>query len=676
MSVRRLPIPGSSESCAARGTRFARWWLGLLGLLLVGMVAHAVLHIGGHGADALFVKWIYNIVLLGSAGSCLARGLAIRRERAAWLILGLSLLLWSAGNIYFTIVLFNAKTVPIPSLSDVAWLGFYPGAYLALGLLLRARVRDFRSSLWLDGVIGALTVGAVGVALILRPVLAATGGKTLSVSVALAYPMLDLTLVALVVGVLGIVGWKPGRTWIFIAGGMAVFGLADAFYAYQSAAGTYHPGSIFDMGWPTAIFILGLAAWQRPGVQRAAALDSRVMLLMPVAFAVVSLGVLFYGSGHHIELTARVLAGAALGVVFVRMAMSFRENASMLTVSRSEALTDALTGLGNRRLLNRDLDALCRSGHSLAGVLALFDLDGFKHYNDTFGHPAGDALLARLGGNLQESVIDRGRAYRMGGDEFCVLLQTPKGGVGDVVQRAVAALIEIGDGFAIRSSYGVAQIPAEAADPDAALRLADQRMYDCKGGARTSAKRQSRDVLTQALREQAPELGDHTQGVRELAEAVARRLGLDDSETELVGNTAELHDIGKMAIPRSIIEKAGPLDEEEWAFMRRHTIIGERIVCAAPALADVAIAVRATHERWDATGYPDRLAGPRIPLAARVVAVCDAFDSMISDRPYAAARSTNDAVTELKRCSGSQFDPAVVDAFEQVFADRLTAPHR
>jgi hypothetical protein len=197
----------------------ARWWLGLLGLLLVGMIAHAVLHIGGPGADALFVKWVYNIVLVGSAGSCLARGLAIRRERAAWLILGSSLLLWAAGNIYFTIVLYNAKHVPIPSLSDVAWLGFYPGAYLALGLLVRARVRDFRSSLWLDGVIGALTVGAVGVALILRPVLAATGGKTLSVAVALAYPMLDLTLVALVVGMLGIVGWKPGRTWILSPAG-------------------------------------------------------------------------------------------------------------------------------------------------------------------------------------------------------------------------------------------------------------------------------------------------------------------------------------------------------------------------------------------------------------------------------------------------------------------------
>ena len=638
------------------------------------MIAHAVFGLGGHGADALFVKWIYNFVLVGSAGLCLARGLAIRRERAAWLILGSSLLLWSAGNIYFTIFLFNAKQVPIPSLSDVAWLGFYPGAYLALGLLARARVRDFRPSLWLDGVIGALTVGAVGVTLILRPVLAATSGKLLSVAVALAYPMLDLTLVALVVGVLGIVGWKLGRTWIFVAGGMAIFGLADAFYAYQSAAGTYHPGSIFDMGWPTAIFILGLAAWQRPGAPRAAPLASRVLLLMPVAFAVVSLGVLFYGSGHHIEFTARVLAAAALVVVIVRMAMSFGENASMLTVSRSEALTDALTGLGNRRLLNRDLDAAFCGEQSFAGVLALFDLDGFKLYNDTFGHPAGDALLARLSAKLEESIADRGRAYRMGGDEFCVLIQSSQGGIGDAVQRAVAALIEIGDGFSVRCSYGVVHMPAEAADAESALRLADQRMYDCKGGARTSAKRQSRDVLTQALREQAPDLGDHTQGVRELAEAVARRLGLDDGEVDLISNTAALHDTGKMAIPRSIIEKPGPLDDEESAYMRRHTIIGERIVSAAPALADTATAVRATHERWDGTGYPDRLSGPRIPLAARVVAVCDAFDSMISHRPYAAARSTTDAVIELKRCAGSQFDPAVVDAFEHVFADRLAAP--
>jgi putative nucleotidyltransferase with HDIG domain len=217
-------------------------------------------------------------------------------------------------------------------------------------------------------------------------------------------------------------------------------------------------------------------------------------------------------------------------------------------------------------------------------------------------------------------------------------------------------------------------MPSEAADAESGLRLADRRMYDDKGNGRRSAQRQSRDVLLQALHEHTASLGDHTQGVRELAEAVARRLGLDDREVELVGTTAALHDIGKMAIPRSIIEKPGRLNDEEWTFMRTHTIIGERIVSAAPALGKVAKAVRATHERWDATGYPDSLSGPSIPLAARIVAVCDAFDAMISDRPYAAPRSTADAVSELRNCAGTQFDPTVVEAFEQVFAARLAPP--
>jgi HD-GYP domain-containing protein (c-di-GMP phosphodiesterase class II) len=244
----------------------------------------------------------------------------------------------------------------------------------------------------------------------------------------------------------------------------------------------------------------------------------------------------------------------------------------------------------------------------------------------------------------------------------------------DAVQRAAAALVEVGDGFAVRSSYGVAHMPAEASDAESALQLADQRMYDHKGTGRASATRQSRDVLLQALQEHAPDLGDHTQGVRELAEAVARKLRLDNVEIERVGNTAALHDVGKMGIPRAILNKPGPLDREEWGFMRRHTIIGERIIRAAPDLADVATAVRATHERWDGTGYPDGLAGNDIPLASRVVEVCDAFDAMLSDRPYAASRSTGDAFRELQHCAGSQFDPAIVNAFEQVFADRLANP--
>jgi len=163
--------------------------------------------------------------------------------------------------------------------------------------------------------------------------------------------------------------------------------------------------------------------------------------------------------------------------------------------------------------------------------------------------------------------------------------------------------------------------------------------------------------------ERHPDLEAHLQGVARLAVGVGRRLGLDDEALEQLRLAAELHDIGKVAIPDAIIGKPGALDEDEWTFIRRHTVIGERIVAAAPSLGAVAGLVRASHERWDGGGYPDGLAGEAIPVGARIVAVCDAYDAMRADRPYARARTAADAAAELRRCAGTQFDPAVVEAF-------------
>jgi two-component system cell cycle response regulator len=130
-----------------------------------------------------------------------------------------------------------------------------------------------------------------------------------------------------------------------------------------------------------------------------------------------------------------------------------------------------------------------------------------------------------------------------------------------------------------------------------------------------------------------------------------------------VRQAGELHDIGKVALPESILCKEGPLTEDEWDFIRRHTIIGERILGAAPSMQDVAAIVRASHERWDGTGYPDGISGEEIPVGARIVGVADAFCAMIEERPYAQARSRADAIAELRACSGTQFDPDIVDAF-------------
>ena len=331
--------------------------------------------------------------------------------------------------------------------------------------------------------------------------------------------------------------------------------------------------------------------------------------------------------------------------------------------------TDPLTGLPNRRRLYVDLER-CTARDSGDEVLLLFDLDGFKNYNDSFGHLAGDALLARLGHALADAVKGHGRAYRPGGDEFCVLA--------DARDRArlelasTAALSEHGDGFAVTASYGAVAIPEEASNAADAMRLADQRMYAQKSSARVSAGRQSTDVLLRALTERHPDLEGHLDGVSRLAVGVGRRLGLDDEALEQLRLAAELHDVGKVAIPDAIIAKPGPLDDDEWAFMRRHTIIGERIVAAAPALGPVAKLVRASHERWDGGGYPDGLAGNDIPLGARIVAVCDAYDAMRADRPYRRPRSAADAAAELRGCAGTQFDPAVVEAFVAELAAQAT----
>jgi diguanylate cyclase (GGDEF)-like protein len=356
------------------------------------------------------------------------------------------------------------------------------------------------------------------------------------------------------------------------------------------------------------------------------------------------------------------LAGAA-GVMAWRLNEDVRLRMHKAQRELEEmSLTDSLTGLCNRRRLLIDLaEAL---DDELPVLLMLFDLNGFKDYNDSYGHLVGDSLLERLGGQLRATVEPAATAYRLGGDEFCVIAPQP-----DPAQRldyelsAAAALSEVGDAFTVTSSYGSVLLPDEAGTAADALRIADQRMYADKAGSRTSAGNQSRDVLVQVLTERVPELGEHGDDVARLALAVGRTLGLADEELEELQHAAQLHDVGKIAIPDAIIGKPAALDDREWEFMRQHTVIGQRIIAAAPALSRVGELVRASHERWDGAGYPDGLRGEEIPLAARIVAVCDAFDAMVTVRPYGSVLPVEDALLELTRCAGTQFDPAVVTAF-------------
>src|SRR4051794_19771103 len=632
---------------------------------------HVVL-VPGLDVGPVFSRFAHDVVLVIASLACLARVKFVSGpERLAWVLIGGGLLAWSFGEIYYTAVLWTDPSPPLPSLADAGYLLFPPLVLLGSLALLRSRARAVPKRLMVDGLAAALGVAALSAAIVFETVLDNVSGAPLAVATGLAYPVLDLVLLGIAVGALATTGWRFDRTWMLLALGVSTFWLADSLYLVRTAQGVYEAGGWFDAGWWAGLALIATAAWQPVPTRERRPSEERVRVIaVPLTFGAVGLGLLVYGAIAHVNLLAIGLAAASLVAVMARATLTFGENVAMLRTSRDEALSDALTGLGNRRALARALDELLPlADPERPLVLALFDLDGFKQYNDTFGHPAGDTLLVRLGGNLAAFLHGRGRAFRMGGDEFCALFQSSGEPSEPMVQGAAAALSEHGDGFSITCSHGAIALPVEAVEPVEALRIADQRMYANKHAGRTSAGRQSKDVLLRALAERDPGLGTHAETVA-LAAATAQSLGLPADEVENVRHASELHDVGKVAIPDAILGKPGPLTAEEWQFVRRHTIIGERIILAAPALARVASLVRSSHERWDGAGYPDALAGDQIPLGARIVAVADAFAAMIAGRPYRAPRTGEEALDELRRGAGTQFDPAVVDAWCAAYASR------
>ena len=625
------------------------------------------------GLDDFFENYVYTGLILAAGVICLARGIAVREERAAWLTMGAGLSAWAAGEVTWAVMLASDPSPPYPSVADFLYLAFYPLSYTSLLLLARSRTDSFHSSLWLDGGIAALTVAAIIATLAFQPIVDATGGTTAEIAVNLAYPAGDLLLLTLVVTLFGLNGWRPDPVWLLIGGGMALTAVADGLYLVQSATDQYVPGGLLDLAWPASALLVALAAWQP--ARKKIFIRDWLMIAVPVGGGLVAVQLLVYDHFERVNLAAMSLASWALLLALARLALAFLENQRALSEVHGEARTDSLTGLRNRRCLMADIEmqlSLATLAHPR--VLLLFDLDGFKEYNDAFGHPAGDGLLVRLAARLAESVGPVGDAYRLGGDEFCVLAAPGRDGADEILAACSAALNERGEGFEVTSSFGVVVLPEEADTPTLALQLADRRMYARKGGRRMSAGRQSRDVLLRTLSERRPDLQVRLRDIGELALAVGRELHLGPEALDEVARAAELHDVGKIAVPDAILEKPGPLDPVEWSFMRRHPLIGERILLAAPALRPVARLVRSSHERWDGGGYPDGLRGDEIPLGARVVAVCDAFDAMTTERPYRESMPEHEAVEELRRCAGTQFDPMVVDAFCRVIAREHPAP--
>jgi diguanylate cyclase (GGDEF)-like protein len=614
----------------------------------------------------LFNTWVYDGLMVLACVIAGSHAYLVARERVAWTVITVAMACWTFGEIWYAV--FQPETYP--SVADLGFIAFYPLLYVGIVVLLRSRARTIARALWLDGATAALAAAAFGAALIFELVADVTAGSTSVVVTNLAYPFGDVLLLSAVFGVFALTGWRPGMRWALLGLGVLSTALADSIYLFQSAEGSYVEGTWIDVLWPTALLLIAASAWVNDRTRAGLAVEGRPLLAVPAICAVIATGILVYDHFTRLNILAIVLATGTLALVVVRLAMTFRENSRLFELTRQEAITDVLTGLGNRRQLVSDLERRLASDPVAPTLLMLFDLDGFKGYNDTFGHPAGDALLARLGTKLAAVPGDAGAAYRLGGDEFCLLATVGEGEAEPLIDQACDALSERGEGFEIGSSFGAVMLPDEATDASHALQLTDERLYAQKYSRRGESERTMAALLA-ALTLREPELESQRADVGALALDAGTALGLRRDELDELERAAQLHDLGKLAVPDEILHKPEPLDEREWGFVRQHTIVGERILRASPALRSVAGVVRSSHENWDGSGYPDGLAGDDIPLAARIIRVCSAYVAMISDRPYRAALTEEEARNELMRLAGTEFDATVV----RVFVARVRDEH-
>jgi two-component system, cell cycle response regulator len=457
-----------------------------LAILLLGGTAVITAHYWlGVGEDLDFAIGgpLYAALVLGAGVACLIRASDYRRERTAWILIGLSILFWGAAEIYWTAAIENNASAPYPSPADIGYLVFYPLAYAGLIMLVRARAHEINWRLWMDGLIAALGTAALGAAFVFDFVAKQTYGTTLETVTTLSYPLGDIGMLSLVVGVVALTGWRPGRTWSLLLAGLAALVAADIAYTLQATEGALPGGEWINPVYLIAAVCLGAAVWQpkeaaeitSPGE------DGRREILVPAIFAAVMIGLFAMQYNSATGGLSTVLWAATMTAVIARLAMSDRENKRLL----EQVQTDPLTSLGNRGRMQVDLERLCElASEDRPAAILFLDLNGFKHFNDTLGHPAGDELLTRLGGRLREAIGEDGTAYRVGGDEFCVLLACAAERIDEATKRAAEALTESGRGYAIAASWGAARVPEEANSPSAALQLADVRMYAQKESRR------------------------------------------------------------------------------------------------------------------------------------------------------------------------------------------------
>ena len=380
-----------------------------------------------------------------------------------------------------------------------------------------------------------------------------------------------------------------------------------------------------------------------------------------------------------------------LGKVVLQIAAPI-ENFQLYAKLEQRLRIDELTGLFNRRHFEERLKEEIEQHSKYVGVFSLFmlDLDNFKTYNDLYGHPSGDKLLNQIGEIIKSCTRSIGQAFRYGGDEFIAILpQTTTENAYQVAEQVRGQIAEEmkRKAITVTCSIGLAGYPTDGVTSDQLINAADTALYYAKrtGGNRIclSSKILSEPVaeagtytrgsglsavyaLVSAMEARDPYIYGHSRKVNTYAVALAEAIGLSPDEVSKVSTAALLHDIGQIGIPDKVLNKKGALSREDLRAIKSHTRLGASIVGNVPGLVSCLPAILYHHEMWDGNGYPEGLKGENIPLEARILAIADMFASMTSPRPYRDALSDEEALEEIRKGAGTQFDPKLAKVFIDV----------
>jgi diguanylate cyclase (GGDEF)-like protein len=481
--------PGSAEPDRAQRSANQVWVAyGCLALFLVFYLVFLILRRNSPYSSAID-GWAVDAMEVIASCLCIGRGLLRRPGRAVAFTLGFGLLAWALGDIALTVESFGGATASVPSAADAFYLSFYPLTYVALVLFMRGAVRRLSTPSWLDGAVAGLGAATVLAAFAFHSIVRVAGGGSLSVATNLAYPVGDLLLLALVVGGTTLMSSQRKAPWLLLASGIFLTVVGDTANLFGSSLGTI--GGIADgIGWPTATLLMSMAVWMKPRPSNPLIPQKETGFVLPGLAAVAGLTVLVVGTMFHPGRVAVGLATATLVVAGIRLALSVAGLRALTQQRLRQSISDELTGLGNRRYLFQVLDAFFaeRADPNMPTrelAFLFIDLDRFKEINDSYGHPAGDALLRQLGPRLAEALRSNDALVRIGGDEFAIIMiDADAEAATAVADRLTATLAEP---FAldmvsaqIGASIGIALAPANASDSAGLLWCADIAMYRAK----------------------------------------------------------------------------------------------------------------------------------------------------------------------------------------------------